>query len=74
MTALTRELLERRLGKLADDAEEVAGPPEGILLARLLCDRCGREVNLLVQQFPTGWTTSGDLEGGFTDLCAACSS
>lgn len=59
---------------LVERASDVAGPPEEHLLRVIYCDRCHAGVDLLVHGFPEGWTTSGDLENGFTDLCRGCSS
>lgn len=72
MAALTPELLHARIELLRERCAEVAGPIEAELFSRLGCDRCGVTVDLL-DGHPIGWTSNGDLEHGFTDLCPACS-
>jgi hypothetical protein len=69
---LTSELLAKRIVALAARIEHIAGPPEGVAFSRLGCDRCGCTVDLL-EGFPKGWTTTGDVERGWIDLCAGCS-
>jgi hypothetical protein len=73
---LTHELLRERISRLFDrillEMKESDGPVEGVAWEKLRCDRCGT-VHHLVDGMPVGWTTSGDFERGFTDLCRACS-
>lgn len=72
MTALTVELVRARTVELFSRTIEAGGSIEEIIFERLVCDGCGRELNLLAED-PIGWTTRGDFERGFTDLCRSCS-
>lgn len=81
VAALTPELLYSRtyaeLERIDTSAKALGWrdpDDQEILLQRIVCDRCGTIVDLLVEPFPIGWTTVGDLEHGFTDLCRGCSS
>lgn len=71
MVALTPMLLAARIAELRERLVAVGG--EGLPLSLIYCDRCGETVDLR-GGLPVGWTTEGDLEGGFTDLCRGCSS
>jgi hypothetical protein len=76
MTALTSELLRERTSVLFDQilrASDPEHPPEEIAFEVVTCDGCGCVCNLLLGP-PVGWTTTGDFERGFTDLCRGCSS
>jgi hypothetical protein len=64
-------LNERVLAEAGRSPEDVVG--EEKLIERVVCDRCARWVDLRFGDFPEGWTTEGDFEHGFTDLCRGCS-
>lgn len=59
---------ERIAGLYADASERVSGPVEGVF-AILLCNGCGREVQIDVRApcQPDGW-----IETAHGDLCAIC--
>lgn len=71
---LTAELMAKRLVVLAYTVDDEHGPIEEMLFMSLLCDDCRRVVRL-DEGFAVlaGWTTQGDLEGGWTDWCPVCS-
>lgn len=69
---LTAELLRARTVVLFQHAFEAAGPVEEIIFEIVTCDGCGRVVNLL-EGHPDGWTTEGDVDTGWRDLCETCS-
>lgn len=69
---LTHDLLRERVSRLFDAVLAQHGPVEELVWEKVRCDRCGEVHNLLLGM-PVGWTTSGDFEHGFTDLCRACS-
>lgn len=71
MLPLTAELLSKRTVVLFTLAEAASGPVEEILFDVLTCDGCGATVNLL-EGFPEGWSTEGDFERGWRDLCEEC--
>lgn len=70
---LTAELLSKRTVVLHAYTQAAAGPTEGAVFSRVVCDGCGRVVDLLAEGFPVGWTTTGDFKRGWTDLCRGCS-
>lgn len=71
--AITFELLRSRTLALYERTIAEHGPVEQILPPHVVCDRCGLVVNLIADPFPIGWTTTGDDERGWTDLCRSCS-
>ena len=71
MRPLEPYLLNARALMLHALAAHAAGPVEEILFERLMCDGCDLIVDL-TQRFPSGWTTCGTLELGWTDLCPSC--
>lgn len=71
---LTPLLLEQRMTHLHRQCEAIAGPIEATLFQRIGCDRCGFVFDFFdLGVYPTGWTTTGDFERGWTDLCRGCS-
>lgn len=70
---LTPPLLRARIVRLFELVAAQHGPIEGIEWELVRCDRCGWTVHLLRDGFPSGWTTTGDAEHGWTDLCRGCS-
>jgi hypothetical protein len=70
---LTPILLRARLSAIFERVAAEHGPVEDVVWELIRCDRCGRIHHLVFDGFPEGWTTSGDVEHGFTDLCRACS-
>jgi hypothetical protein len=69
---LTSDLLRERTSRLFDRVIAEHGAAEGIVFEKVRCDRCGTIQNLLLGP-PVGWTTDGDFDQGFTDLCRGCS-
>jgi hypothetical protein len=69
---LTPALMNARQVVLAERAAQAAGPVEEKLWEIACCDRCGTTVDLRAGH-PEGWTTEGDFEHGFYDLCRGCS-
>lgn len=75
MSALTEQILrERTVRAFAKAKPEDWGDVIEQVVAVVVCDRCGRQVDLLAEPLPRGWTTSGSHDEGWTDLCTACSS
>lgn len=72
MSALTEELLRERVSRLFDAVLAKHGPIEDLEWEVVRCDRCGDTHNLF-NGTPVGWTTSGNFDEGFIDLCRACS-
>ena len=70
---LTPWLLRQRTVFIFQRVSEEHGPVEDVIWELVRCDRCGLTVHLLRDGYPVGWTTDGDLERGWTDLCRACS-
>jgi len=66
--------MAKRLVVLAYTVDDEHGPIDELLFMSLLCDDC-RTVVRLEDGFDVlaGWTTRGDLEGGWTDWCPVCS-
>lgn len=71
--ALTREVLERRLADMTEDAEAEAGSPSEHLFSLLSCDGCGAVVHVDEHGIPDDWTTEGNRILGYVDLCRGCS-
>lgn len=70
---LTRELVNARQDRLNRRLLGFVTEPFEKTIAVLLCDNCGLAVDLLEQPFPDGWTTEGDQDRGWVDLCPRCS-
>jgi hypothetical protein len=72
MKALTPELMRERTAALFERVIAENGPVEEVIFEIVQCNGCGTIHNLLTGP-PVGWTTSGDLDHGFNDLCRSCS-
>lgn len=70
--ALMRERTSALFDQILAGLRPEDGPVEEVVFEIITCDRCGLTHNLLTGP-PEGWTTEGDLDRGFTDLCRSCS-
>jgi hypothetical protein len=70
---LTPQLLRARIVAIYERVAAEHGPLEDVIFERIACDNCGAVVNLLRDGHPVGWTTDGDAESGWRDLCETCS-
>ena len=70
---LTPELLRARTVAIFMRVSAEHGPVEEVIFERVMCDGCGHVVNMLRDGYPVGWTTEGDLNEGWRDLCGRCS-
>lgn len=72
MRPLTAEELTKRTVALHAKLVAEGHDPIETLWEIVVCDGCALKHNLL-DGFPVGWWTTGDLSTGFRDLCAGCS-
>jgi hypothetical protein len=70
---LTAELLSKRTVVLYARCRAADPTADEIVFDIIGCDGCGVTVDLLREPWPDGWTTGGDFDTGFRDLCAECS-
>jgi hypothetical protein len=73
MRPLTRDELTDRALRVVGSAVQAGGEPGEVLFGRIVCDGCGRSLDLLEGEFPQDWTTEGSAARGYVDLCARCS-